>query len=187
MIKARLKPPHTCYSSNSVTLLTLFIWKVILHCVLANEQHWWDATPQYTQETGTHCGVVVAHSRASSTIFTLSVTSLLMRTTSKYCLYVFKMASDSFWITCRFSVWETGSRLLASFSWVTGLFIRCFSVPGELCWLERWTPWGGQNQQSLGPSWSAFKCSGHKRELRTEGRHEASARTVQANITGQQT
>ncbi|TNN86843.1 hypothetical protein EYF80_003026 [Liparis tanakae] len=59
---------------------------------------------QYTHDTGTHCGVEVARSMASSTPFTLSSTSLLTRTTSKKCLYVVKMASDSFWIICRFSV-----------------------------------------------------------------------------------
>lgn len=66
---------------------------------------WWGQTRQYTQDTGTHCGVEVARSMASSTPFTLSSTSLLTRTMSKKCPYVDKMASDSFWIICRFSVW----------------------------------------------------------------------------------
>lgn len=66
---------------------------------------WWSDICQYTQDTGTHCGVEVARSMASSTPFTLSSTSLLTRTTSKKCPYVEKMASDSFWIICRFSIW----------------------------------------------------------------------------------
>lgn len=61
-------------------------------------------THQYTQDTGTHCGVEQAVSMASSTPFTLSSTSLFTKITSKKCLYVDKIASDSFWIICRDSV-----------------------------------------------------------------------------------
>lgn len=69
---------------------------------------------QYTHDTGTHCGLEVACSMASSTPFTLLSTSLLTITTSKKCPYVARMASDSFWIICRFSIWEERHRKISS-------------------------------------------------------------------------
>lgn len=73
------------------------------YCTAAITNKRW-CLSQYTHDTGTHWGVDVARSMASSTPLTLSSTSLLTRTTSKKCPYVLKMASDSFWIICRFSV-----------------------------------------------------------------------------------
>ena len=44
---------------------------------------WYSELSQYTQDTGTHCGLELADSMASSTAFTLSSTSLFTRTRSQ--------------------------------------------------------------------------------------------------------
>lgn len=160
-LTTKSKPIHT--PGTSLTLLIYF--KVILHCFSTNKQYYREVPEvfQYTHDTGTHCGVEVAHSMASSTPFTLSSTLLLTRTTSKKCPYVVEMSSDSFWIICRFSVYKTRQRVPedgSCWSWRLKL-IDCLQikilVPGQLWWSAQWTPREEQSRPYAGLSRSAFK------------------------------